>query len=350
MSNLIRTLSCAAVLMAGSLSAHAEAIMGGRPVDPNKDISLTLSVGEFSKIEGSVTETTRQLYDILGLPEKQLTAASYDLNDLGLTKSEPMYGIGLEKMWRYVTLRGNFSYMEANATGVAKRDYWIGVDDISYNGKSYDHMKIEEGDEYKASLDGAVINLRAQITPFTIAPENILSFTPFLHLGFLGIIGTFEAESGEARGIQRYQNPPYDFVVGGKGEGDFGVFAPELGAGGEFRLYLGQTKNGPVELALQGTYAIFQYNGSSGALGISSRNDKDLDVDYDMIEVRAIFNYPINSEIDFLLGAEYRLITADASSKAKYDSYEDAITSREKFDKEIHLEMTMVSAFAGLRF
>ncbi len=350
MSNLTRSLCCAAIFVAGSVSTYADALMGGRPVDPNKDFSLTASVGQMTKIEGTVTETTRQLYDILGLPEKQLTAASYDLNELGLSESEIMYGIHLEKMWRYVTLRGNFSYMQAEATGVATRDYWIGVDDISYNGKSYDHMKIEEGETYKASLDGAVINLRAQITPFTIAPENILSFTPFLHLGLQAIVGTFEADSGEASGIQRYQNPPYDFVVGGHGEGDFGVFAPELGLGGEFRIYLGQTDNGPVELALQGTYAIFQYNGSSGALGISSSNDKDLDVDYDMIELRAVFNYPLSTEVDMLLGAEYRLITADASSKAKYDSYEDAITSREKFDKDINLELTMISAFAGIRF
>jgi hypothetical protein len=339
-----------ALIAVFSVDASAQILMGGRPVDPNKNFSLSASVGQVTEIKGTVTETTRQLYDILDMPEKQLTADSYDLNELGLSESDIMYGIGLEKMWRYVTLRGNFSYMTAEASGVARRDYFIAVDKISFQGQDYDHMKIEDGERYDARLEGALINLRAQITPFTIAPENIVSFTPFLHLGLFALVATFEADSGEATRIQRYQNPAFDFVVGGHGEGDFNAFVPEYGAGGEFRIYLGQTENGPVELALQGTYAIFDFSGSSASLGISSKNDKELDVNYDMIELRAIFNYPLSTEVDLLLGAEYRVITADGSAKAKYDGYEDAITSREKFDKDISIEMTMVSAFAGLRW
>ena len=69
-----------------------------------------------------------------------------------------------------------------------------------------------------------------------------------------------------------------------------------------------------------------------------------------MIEFRAVFNYPLSAETDLILGAKYQLITADASSKAKIVSREEALTTREKFDKDINLEMTIVSAFAGLRF
>jgi hypothetical protein len=39
-----------------------------------------------------VDETTRRVYDLLGLPEKQLDAESYDLNELGLTESESSTG------------------------------------------------------------------------------------------------------------------------------------------------------------------------------------------------------------------------------------------------------------------
>lgn len=339
-----------ALLAAAQLSASAQIISGGRVVDPNKDFSVSLKLGQITDIKGSVTETSRQLYDILDMPEKQLTASSYDLNDLGIKNSDMMYGVEMEKMWRFVTLRGSLSYFTASAEGVAKRDYFISVDDISYNGKKYDHMKIEDGERYEASLDAALLHLRAQITPFTIAPENIVSFTPFLHLGIFGMYGAFEVDSGEAKGTQWYQNPPYEFVVGGHGEGDSGVFAPEIGLGGELRIYLGQTENGLIELAIEGTYAIFQFNGSSGSLGISSKNDKELDVDYDMAELRATLNYPLNKEVDLIFGFEGRRITAEGSSKAKDRGVEDALVRREKFDKEISLEMTMISGFLGLRW
>lgn len=339
-----------ALLAAVPVLAEDDFIVGGRPVDPKKDFSMTFRVGQITEIEGSVEETTRRVYDLLGTPEKQLDAESYDLNELGLDKSETLFGFSLEKMWRYVTLRGDFSYLSAEATGEADRDYFIGVDDIGFNGRSYEYMKIEEGRDYEASLSGLMAALRTQITPFTIAPDYTVSFTPWIHLGLQVIAGSFEVESGQPERIQQYENPPRDYVVGGSGSGDANVFAPELGAGGEFCIYLGETEDGPVELRLQGTYAIFEYSGDSDSLGLSGRNNKDLDVDYDMYELRAVFNYPLSSEVDLLLGAEYKVITADASSRAKFTSEEEALQNREKFDKDVNVEFTIVNFFAGLRF
>lgn len=350
MPHLRRSLLAAALLAAVTCSAPAQIISGGRLLDTNKTFSISASVGQVTEIKGSVNETTRRVYDLLGLPSKQLDAESYDLNELGLSESEIMYGINLEKQWRYVTLRGDFAYLSAEADGVAQRDYFIGVDKISFDGRNYEYMKLEEGENYKATLDGAMIALRTQITPFTIAPENIVSFTPWLHLGLQVIVGSFEVDSGPAQRIQQYENPPRDYVVGGHGEGDSSVFAPEIGVGGELNIYLGQTENGPIGLAIQGTYAIFEFQGSSDSLGISSRNEKDLDMEYDMAELRAVFNYPLSREVDLLIGAKYQLITADASSKAKIVSVEEALATREKFDKDISLELTLVSAFVGLRW
>ncbi len=335
---------------ATALSASAQAISAGRVVDPAKNFSVNLRVGQITDIDGEVTETTRQLYTQLGLDERQSYAEGYDFNELGLKDSDTMFGVEMEKMWKYVTLRGSLSYFTAEASGVAKRDYFIRVDEVEYNGNTYDHLKIEGGDSYTASLEAGLIHLRAQITPFTIAPENIVSFTPFLHLGIFGMYGTFEADAGEPTGTQWYQNPPYEFVVGGHGEGDSGVFAPEVGLGGELRIYLGQTEAGLVELALEGTYSIFQFNGSSGSLGVSSENEKDLDIDYSMIELRATLNVPMSAELDLLVGAEGRVISADGSSKAKDRGDEDALVRREKFDLDVSLDLTMVNFFVGLRW
>lgn len=344
----IRTL--ALLLSAAPLAAQAEFIQGGRVVDPERDFSISVSVGQVQDISGKVEETTRRLYDLLGQPEQQAAAETYDLNELGLTESEITYGINLEKQWKYVTFRGDFSYVQIDASETAQRDYFIGVDEVRFNGKKYEYMEINRGTEYDASLDAAMIAMRAQITPFTLGADRVISFTPWVHFGLLAFVGTFEVDAGPATGVRPYENPPRDYVIGGQGEGDSGIVSPELGIGGELKFWFGETENGPIELVLQGTYAILEYEGSTDSLGISSRNEKDLDLSYDMTELRAIFYYPISRGLDFKIGGEYRVISADASSKAKIRSFEEAVTRREKFDKDIELEMTVVSLFAGLRF
>lgn len=338
------------MLLAGAAPASAAGIMGGRPVDPDHDFTIQLSVGQITDIQGDVNETTRLLFELEGRDPTD-GAESYSLEELGLTESDITYGIDLEGIWRYVTLRASVSYMRAEATSIAPRDFFIGVNSIEFQGETYEYMKIEDGKPFDATIDAAVIAARMQITPFTIAPEHVVSFTPWLHLGVFALAGQFEVDQGEPERIQLYENPPREYVVGGHGEGDAGVFAPELGVGGEFRIYLGEGAGGsPRELVLGGTYAIFEYEGSSDSLGISSRNEKDLDVDYDMYEARAQLFWPISKTVDLVLGGEYRVITADASSKAQQKSLEEAQQNREKFDKDIHIELTFVNAFAGFRF
>ena len=347
MKNL-RRIATAALLLPGL--AHADFIQAGRPVNPDRSFTLKISVGQVTEIEGGVTETTRQLYELEGRDPSTFAPESYTFEELGLTESEINFGFSIEKMWRYITLRGDLSYMRAEANATPPRDFYIGVDEVDFNGKSYEYMKLEEGVPYQAKLDSLLINGRMQYTPFTIAPENILSFTPWVHLGLFAIAGTFEVDQGEAKGIELYENPPREYVVGGNGEGTLVGFAPELGVGGEAKLWLGRNRHGDRELALQGTYGIFQYKGSSEALGIDSRNEKDLDIDYDVLELRALFYLPVSAKLDLVFGAEYRTMTTDAESKEPTKSLEEVLEDREKFDKDIALDLTIVNAFIGLRF
>ncbi len=338
------------LLLIANLSAEAELITGGRPVNPDKSFTIKATVGQVTDIKGGVTETTRQLYELEGRDPSTFEPESYTFEELGLTDSEITYGFVVEKMWRYLTLRGDFSYMRAEARGVPPRDFFIGVDDIEFQGKSYEYMKLEDGIPYEASMDAALISLRMQFTPFTLGADRVVSLTPWVHAGVFAIAGTFEVSQGEAQRIQLYENPPREYVVGGQGEGSLAGFAPEIGIGGEARFWLGQNRHGDRELALQGTVAIFTYDGSSDALGISSRNEKDLDVDYQMVELRALLYWPISARMDLVLGAEYKVLTADAQSKAQPKTLEEAQETREKFDKDIDLDLTIVNAFIGLRF
>lgn len=344
-----RIAGIACVLLVPCL-ASAEFLAAGRVVDPERSFTLQASVGQVRDIKGGVTETTRRLFELEGRDPSTFAPESYTFEELGLGDSEPTFGIAFEKNWRYFTLRGDLSYMCAEANAAPPRDFFIGVDDIEFQGRSYEYMKLEDGIPYEASLDAALISLRLQYTPFTLGAEHVISFTPLVHVGFFAIAGTFEVSQGEPQRIQIYENPPREYVVGGKGDGTLGGFAPEIGVGGEFRIWLGRNQYGDRELALQGTYAIFEYDGSSDALGISSRNEKDLDVDYEMLELRAMLYLPISSGSDLVIGAEYKMMTANAESRSRARTLSEAQENREKFDKEIDLELSIVNAFVGLRF
>ena len=344
-------LLAAPLLLASAAGAWADAFMAGRPVDPDRSLTLQLSAGQITDIEGSVVETTRPYFNVIGKPEKNLkNAQSYDFDELGLDKSEITYGISVETRGRYFTWRTDVSYLQAEASAVAPRDFFIGVDDIEFQGKSYNYMKLEDGRPYTATLEAAMIGTRLQYTPFTIAPRHAVSFTPWIHVGIFALTGQFEVDQGEPERIQVYENPPHEYVVGGHGEGDAGALSPEIGAGGEFNLRIGNTRHGPVELSLQGTYAIFEYHGSAQSLSVGNRNDKVLDLNYEMIEGRAMMYWPISKGADFVVGGEYRVVSADGSSKAKDRTTEEIIAKREKFDKDIDLQLTMVNGFMGFRW
>ncbi len=330
--------------------ARAEFAAAGRVVDPDRSFTFQATVGDVREIKGGVTETTRRLFELEGRDPATFDPEGYTFEELGLTDSETTFGLAMEKNWRYFTLRGDLSYMRAEAGASPPRDFFIGVDDINFQGRTYEYMKLEDGIPYDASLDAALISLRLQYTPFTLGAEHVVSFMPLFHIGFFAIAGTFEVSQGEAQRIQIYENPPREYVVGGTGEGTLGGFAPEIGIGGEFRVWLGRNRHGDRELAVQGTYAIFEYDGSSDALGISSRNEKDLDVEYEMLELRAMFYLPISAGSDLVVGAGYKTLSAEAESRSTAQTLGEAQQNREKFDKNIELELSIVNIFAGLRF
>ncbi len=122
------------------------------------------------------------------------------------------------------------------------------------------------------------------------------------------------------------------------------------GLGGELRAQVGQHAGKPVGMVLQGGYSIFEFRGSSGDLGISSRNEKNLDVNYDSWDERAMFEWPISDRHDLVAGAGFRTIRADALSEAKDRSFDETVALREKFDKAIDLEITRVNALFGVRW
>lgn len=311
----------------------------------DRSLSLSATVGQITDIRGGVRETTRRLFEVTGEFDRIKGQEDYDFNELGLSESDVMYGLSLEKNWRYVSLRFDAARLTAEANGVAQRDYFIGVDEIKFNGRTYEHQKLEGGEAYKATLDGYLANLAMDITPFTLNPRGIVQATPWMHVGVLGVVADFEVDAGPATGLQEYENPPRTYVVRGKGKGDQGAVSPELGVGGEVKIRFGAR----AALSLQGTYSIFDFSGNAGDLGVA-RADKDLDLDYDSYELRTQLEIPLSTGTDLLIGAAYRSVTVEADSKARERSLEETLARREKFDKHIELELTMLTGFVGLRW
>lgn len=338
----------AAVLLPASAPAAPQ---WGRSTEGRFTASLVGLAGQVTTLEGFVQETTRPYYDLAEPGKSEKFAESYTLEELGFDGGYATFGLDFEKEWRFVTLQSRLTYLNPSESTRAVRDYYIGVDDVSFNGKSYDYMTIPEGESFKAELQGGTFALRAMVTPVSILAGDAVEVTPSIGLGLNVFFSRFEIDAGPAQGVVLYENPPREYVVGGKGEGWTGMVLPELGLGLDVRMG-GHSPENPraPELLLQGYVALLDFSGSTEDIGISSRNEKVLDLDYDHIEARALIGIPMSDKIELLLGIGVQHMKADAEVLAKDRPDEEVEELREKFNKFVQLEMTTVMFLAGLRF
>ncbi len=332
------------------LAAPALGAARGRVFDPEKRLRIDVLVGEVSTLEGLVDETTRPLFEVTGQPELQSRRESFSFSELGLRTGEATYGLGLELMGKWVTLQAESTFMRAEARGIAVRDFYIGVGEVRFDGRPYEYQLIDRGAAYVADLDAMLLGVRGLVTPVTLSPGGRSQFVPWVSLGLFSFVGDLDVDAGPARAVVQYENPPRDYVQGGRSTGDATAFVPELGVGGELRTRVGERAGQPISLVLQGGYSIFEFHGSTGDLGISSRNEKNLDVGYASWDARAMFEWPMSGRYDLVAGAGFRSLRADALSEAKDRSLEETLVLREKFDKQIDLEITRVNALVGVRW
>ena len=339
-SSLVATVLAALCCAPTAISA-AEA---GRHFEPGKRFRIAFSIGDVSPIEGSVQETNRPINDFRP-PERRDNAESFTLADLGMRDSKETFGLSLEKGWKYATWFSDATYFAADARTMAPRDLYLAVEEIQFQGSTYGYQQIPKGALFESSLDAVWINTRLAITPVTFNPGGSVQFVPWIHIGLLGLVGSSQFDAGPPTGIIQYENPPRNYVVGGSGDGDLMAFAPEVGVGGELAFALGQGT-----LSVQGNYSIFEFAGTSSELGVSSRNEKAIDLDYSAIDGRILFERPMTEGSSIVFGAELRTFLVDASAEALDRSVEEILTLREKFNKDILFELTTVNLSVGFRF
>ena len=327
-----------------SLNTPAETI-GGRIIEPGKSFEMSVHGGTLSSLSGRVEEQSRLVQNfgssLLDTPE------TYDFEELGFNDNYSVFGLTLEKQWKYFTLRFKGQQSTLDSQENAIRDFYIGVDEVNFGGQSYEYMYIPEGEAYDAEMDLYIAHISGMWTPYTFGAKTPLEFTPWVSLGLYGVVSNFEVVSGRARGITLSENPPREYVIGGRGDGTNGGAIPELGIGGQLTTFF--SENISMELTAHAAFA--KYDGSTSTIGIDSRNAKDIDMNYSNIELGGRVVVAINKDVDFFAGISIEMIDSDAAVKAQSgQTREEILTIREKFDKDIELKYTITSFEVGFRF
>ncbi len=331
--------------------------------DDLRPLSLKGGLGLMKFDKGTIDETARA-WDGTPQDEYQAYLSNYTLDELGFTDNYYTFNVNLEQQWQFFTLQLDAMYSQPSASAVArmhdtaspvpdhKKGYYIGVDDVEYNGNKYEYMFIPNGTRFSSDLQAGSLEIKGLITPVSFVTEQGFKFTPWIFVGVLGLIGNYTIDAGPARGTVQYEIPPETYVVGGKGTGTTGGALPEVGVGGELRIKLGEMATGDAFLSVQGNVGYLQWDGRTGDFGIQSRREKDIDLKYLHYELAAQLELPISYEYELalILGVRARKTTANADATASDRSAESQDNLNEKYDKHIELEMTQLQAYAGLLF
>jgi len=325
---------------------HAGAFVAGHDLGEGRDLRFGISVGQITEFNGMVEETTRRLYDVTGSYWKQDTAESYNLDDFNLDDAYTTYGLTFETSWKYFTFQLNGSYMSISSDAVARRDYYLTVGSVSFDGQEYDHLKIPAGSPFSYDFTGASIEANLLFTPFTFRPVDVFRVTPLLGIGLFGVVGQYEIDAGESTGIYPYQNPLEDFVVGGEADGPMGFGMPEYGGGLEFRL----GHQDGVNLVIHGYYALFQYDGSTDWLTSADHREKNAEIDHQSARLRVYAEFPLSEGRSWLIGAQYHRIESEGMITSTATDPAEILAKQERFDKEFEFGMTMFNAMIGLTF
>ncbi len=337
-------LLCLFLMLASFPLWASDSTQWGRVEDDRGTFDVEITVGRVTRIEGSVEETIRPYYEQIG---QDTPGESYSLDDLGLDGKQTTFGGRIEKRWKYLTLGFGGFYYNPSAEATAIQDYYIGIDDkIEYRGEEYEYLMIPEGQAFSADLKTAFCELSLLVTPATIAPLPDFEFLPFLYLGVVGVFGSYDIDAGPPRGTVSYENPPREYVVGGRSDGWTGAGVPAVGLGGEVRI-------GPpdgLRLTARACYSLFRYDGSTDYIPISIRHEKRLDLDYDSFSGRARLEFPLSEKADLFFGVSYTYLKLDGDATATDKEPEEIEELREKYDKKLYFEMVELHAFTGLSF
>ena len=318
----------------------------GGVIEEGREQNLRVTAGAVLEFEGMVTETTRRLYDVTGRTWSQADAESYGTSDFNLDGPYGTIGLSFDSAWKFFRLQVDTCFMNPDTKATAKRDYYIAVsDDISYNGKKYDHLMIPKGTEFEAELLGNLTELTLEFVPFGLTIDDLVTINPSLGAGLLLFGGQYDIDAGETRGVKTYQNPPEDFAIGGSSGGLVGLGAPQWGPGLEVRV--GGTEGVVFDFEIQ--YLFSSYDGSTAWLTTADHRDKNLDFDHRNLRLRGQFEFP-TGDLALTIGFLAQFVETEGTVSSTATDPEEILALRERFDKEFNLTVNSLMVTLGFAF
>lgn len=347
MKKQIAIVFAAAALASG---AFAQAEWDWRNATPeSRDSQWRLYYGSIFSLSGNVDETFRAYYAATGQDSKQALAESYDLKEFNVKAPYDTIGFHYDKAGKWWSFKWDMLFFEIDSDAVAKRNYYIGVgDDINYGGHKYDHMMIAKGDEFSIDIVGAMTDFIFSFTPFTFfyGGNDSMRLTPSIDIGLTLVGGKYEIDDGDARGTTVYQNPPIDFVIGGKSSTLVGAGAPKVGLGGTFTV--GQ--DGHTQWITHADVGYFAYDGSTKPFTSSGHREKNLDLSVLSVNAETGFSFSLSDGVALTTGIRLQFLDISGEIKSKHKDAEKIIAARERFDKKADLTMTMAMLYVGLAY
>lgn len=321
-------------------------VTAGRMLYDDRDVQLWVTAGSISELSGHVQETTRTYYEVTGRFEDQADRENYSFEDFGMDGGYPTVGFAFENAGKYFTFHFAASFFQPDVSSVAVRNYYIGVDSISYNGVEYEYMRIPEGQAFTVDMFSGIFEIRGMYTPCTFSAGDSFHFTPYLNFGMFMLANNYDIDAGPATGVVKYLDPPEDFVENGQAEGSLIGGLPELGVGVEIRM----GKPEKMNIVLRADYAGFQFSGDTGAFTSSDHREKDIDLDHVNVRISGQLEFPVWGDRCLTVGADWVNIETEAKVTSKEATVEEALARHERFDKDVEFSLTAVTARVGLTF
>lgn len=315
----------------------------------NRDSQWRLQLGMIASISGSVDETFRAFYAATGQDYKQALAESYDLKDFNVKAPYYTLGFHYERDWKWWAFKWDMMFFDIEADAVARRDYYIGVGkDISYHGRHYDHLMIPRGDNFSADVAGCMSDLLFSFTPVTFfyGGDDSMRLTPSVDIGLVLFGAQYKIDDGAPRGSTVYQNPPVDFVIGGKSSSIIGGGAPKIGLGGTFT----SGRDGERQWITHADIGYFSYSGSTKPFTSSSHRAKDLDLSMFSINAETGFSFPLSNGMALTTGLRLQFLDISGEIKSKAKETSRVIADRERFDKSVDFTMVTTIFYVGLAY
>lgn len=340
-----RSVLCALGLLMMTPAAHARFEWGGI-VREDRDNRIRGIAGVAFHFEGMVEETERKFYTRQGDPISAQGAESYDLSDFETDDLFGLAGLSYDVAWSWFRMQIDSVFMNPSFGGDARRDYYLTIgDSISYNGNSYDHLLIPEGDSFDADFVGNMTEWTLMLVPFGVQAGDWLEINPSLDLGVLLLGGQYDLNAGEPRGVTTYQYPPEEFVIGGHSRDWLGVGVPQWGVGVDMRM--GRTNE--VNFSVQAHYLFSNYDGSTAFFTTADHREKNLDFDHRNIRVRGELEIPTKSRT-WLVGLQAQFIETEGALESTETDPVKIEAAPERFDKIFSFELSTLLATVGVAF